>query len=209
MRRDRTLTNSSFNCKQTGTLNGLLLVPLLILWIWPPLLSGVDTRKDGTEQTITGATNAEYPDTPAAVVEAFIRAGLAFDQLGYMHLYADDRQSGYDCLTIASSYRIVDIDEQSEEAFVTVVYQTIGAVCDTLFLDTKTERIRYNLVKKDGLWRIWAPIEGPRISIDTAIQSYKKDLRDIIKKKKSIELSISVLRKYQTITEPEQRDSSR
>lgn len=145
---------------------------------------GPDTRHGDLSGPIMAEERVEiheystvYPDTPEEVVEAFVKAGREYDQMGHYGYYAGSPPVSYDCLVIDTNYKLTKTERKTNRtAEVTVVYENIGALCSgsTLRITGKSdETVTYQLENNDGLWEIVSPIDPPRISIQRAIRWFE------------------------------------
>ena len=131
-----------------------------------------------------------YPHTPEGVVEAYVKAGFdvasvrqlfgSYEVKEQMRYVLDYFCPGWDCVHIVSGYKVTKTSEDQHVATVKVVYDGIGGVCGQFVsMGEKTERpVMYDLEKHEGFWKIRAPLEGPRISVKSAIELLKYSMTD-------------------------------
>ncbi len=136
---------------------------------------------------------AGYPDTPEGAVGAYAQAGFAVASVGQLgacnnvkeqkRYVLDYFDPGYDCIDVVSGFKVIKISEHVHEAEIEVIYDDIGGIClaapEILMLGEKKEKsVIYDLKKHEGYWKIRAPLEPPRISVESAIELLKYSMLD-------------------------------
>jgi hypothetical protein len=182
---------------------------VLFIGIWILLLMILSIRVLGAE--VIGKSSIIYPTTPEGVVDAFCKASFNPAEIERVNDIGDieerlqftreDFIGGSDCFHVALSYKIIKLKENMKEAKVKVIYDYLGGLCGDGSFSTreKTEEITYKLTKSENVWKIFAPVTAPYISVKTAIrileweiEHYRKDSERVAEARKSI----NVLKKY-------------
>lgn len=157
-----------------------------------------------------------YPDTPEGVVETVVRGdfdGITDQEIGdpkkrldYTIEQVDIGQEGF---SIASSYEIRKLTQESSKATVQLRYKLIGALEFRSRLKIENENTEgiVNLRLRNGFWKIEGdPGEGP-VSLKTAIKIVEKWLSrpevkkatttDDMRKKNILERNYQMLKKLE------------
>jgi len=182
---------------------------VLFIGIWILLLVILSIQVSGAE--VKGKSSITYPTTPEGVVEAFCKASFnptniqRVNDIGdieeRLEFTKEDFIGGSDCFHVALAYEVIKVKKSTKEAKVKVVYHYLGGLCGdgSFSIRKKTEEITYNLTKIDNVWKIFAPVTAPYISVKTAIrileweiEQYKKDSERVTEVRKSI----NILKKY-------------
>jgi hypothetical protein len=124
-----------------------------------------------------------YPGAPASVVAAYVEAdgeGLALDgetAPALLKYVVWTETPGWDSYTVIKSYDIGEVGYSGDKASavkasVQIIYHVVGEVSGPEFTaKTADEEVTFEVVKKNGKWKISEPQIGPHLTIEGAINT--------------------------------------
>jgi hypothetical protein len=120
----------------------------------------------------------DYPGAPASVVAAYIEAdgeGLALEgeTSSAVLKYATWTETpGWDSFTVIKSYDIGEVGTTGSKGSVQIIYHVVGQISGPEFTaKTADKEVTFEVVKKNGKWKIAGPQIGPHLTIESAIKT--------------------------------------
>ena len=130
---------------------------------------------------------------PAEVLNKFLKLdfdGARLDSDGFRKVFplTDWKDApGYDSSIIVRSYRVGEPKVQGARATILVTYDVVGFIGGNTSWEAYTPssesfkdevRIPYELILKNGTWKVHGPDQAPHISIDVALKNEEALLAD-------------------------------
>jgi hypothetical protein len=90
-------------------------------------------------------------------------------------------EPGWDCWWLAKGYRIGPASKDSKRVVIPVTYERVGLFCvDSQFQpEEKEETVRYELVRKQGKWKVDGPTpDYPYVGLSAVKDDLSKTISD-------------------------------
>jgi hypothetical protein len=167
--------------------NGGFLLLVLVFSVLLPLGIGVADQK------------SKYPATPGGVVQQFCQLDaegkrLSSDTMAEITKFVTWEEIGGEVIFIIDSFNVGKATIDGNKASVPVDYRTIGSTDTIQFSEPSPKWANpyiYRLIKKNGVWKIDAPVSAPHVHWKTAIAHLRALQRDESPRSKQLESIIN------------------
>jgi len=164
--------------------------------LWLTLIGGV--AKIG----VSGETSSlAYPTTASAVVQDYCMddangAGLSSRTIEKAFRFTTWKDGpGWDTAVLISKYCLSTVNQKKKAATVEVVYTVIGNLTPNELEEKRhDEKVIFDLVRKNGQWKIDRPQIPPHISVQTAVKHLEDLAQDDPERSQQIQKTIDTIK---------------